>query len=598
MQNVPKIVRERLKAAAPAVNHPDADLLTAFAEDSLPGVERDGVLEHLARCGACRDIVALALPEAEAVQTTVRPSPSGWLAWPALRWGFVVAGVIAIAIASFSVLQLRRHSEFTAMALKPSAGPEMADNQPKKDIAQFVAPAPAEKQENKEKLQVPAAPAFDDSADGANAIVIEKKSAPRAVEVPEGGVSAQTKSGANIFRGTTIGGPLPHGPRLANQWQQTNAAQSQIPAPAMPQEFAKQQHAEADFHENGRIATTSAAASGVGAGPATVLAQNQPAPQASSGDVSTYLSRAKPLASGAAGGINIQPNRDPLTVPFAPGQIAGYVVDPTGAGVSNARITITAANARATAAAVTNSQGAWLIAGLPSGSYKAQAEAPGFRTTVRDLNYDAGQPSMYSFTLSPGSVSETVEVTAQAPLQAETSSASTSPIADRESGQLPMNGRDLKQMDVLSARGPRWSITAGALQRSFDQGQTWQTVDVNSSSALSANASSLQIAAKTSRAKAKDKGADKALPPNATPPTFRALAAAGADVWVGGSAGALYHSQDAGNHWTRVAPTAAGAALTGDIVTLEFPDSQHGQLSTSTSEVWTTADAGQTWQKQ
>ena len=74
MQNVPKIVRERLKAAAPAVNHPDADLLTAFAEDSLPGVERDGVLEHLARCGACRDIVALALPEAEAGDTP-RPEP-------------------------------------------------------------------------------------------------------------------------------------------------------------------------------------------------------------------------------------------------------------------------------------------------------------------------------------------------------------------------------------------------------------------------------------------------------------------------------------------------------------------------------------------
>src|ERR1035438_10594176 len=89
MQNVPKIVRDRLQAAPPAVNHPDADLLTAFAERSLPDRERTVVLEHLARCGDCRGIVALSLPEVESVQTTVRPSPSGWLTWPALRWGFV-----------------------------------------------------------------------------------------------------------------------------------------------------------------------------------------------------------------------------------------------------------------------------------------------------------------------------------------------------------------------------------------------------------------------------------------------------------------------------------------------------------------------------
>ena len=139
MHNVPKIVRERLKAAAPVVSHPDADLLTAFAERALPDAERNGVLAHLARCGDCRDIVALALAETEAIQTVLRPSSSGWLSWPVLRWGLVAAGVVAIA--SFSVVQLQRHSQ-SAMALKQSTGPEVAANEPKKDIAQFVASAP------------------------------------------------------------------------------------------------------------------------------------------------------------------------------------------------------------------------------------------------------------------------------------------------------------------------------------------------------------------------------------------------------------------------------------------------------------------------
>ena len=37
---------------------------------------------------------------------------------------------------------------------------------------------------------------------------------------------------------------------------------------------------------------------------------------------------------------------------------------------------------------------------------------------------------------------------------------------------------------------------------------------------------------------------------------FRALAANDSDIWVGGAAGALYHSSDAGQHWIRVYPAA------------------------------------------
>jgi photosystem II stability/assembly factor-like uncharacterized protein len=81
-------------------------------------------------------------------------------------------------------------------------------------------------------------------------------------------------------------------------------------------------------------------------------------------------------------------------------------------------------------------------------------------------------------------------------------------------------------------------------------------------------------------------------------PTFRAVAATGTDVWAGGTSALLYHSQDAGDHWIRVMPAASGATLTGDIVSLEFLDMQHGKVSTSTAEIWITTDDGQTWQKQ
>src|SRR5256885_5757565 len=127
MQSVPKIVRDRLQAAMPAVNHPDADLLTAFAEQSLPAEERATVLEHLARCGDCRDVVALALPPTETLQAGARPIRSAWFTWPALRWGFVAAGVVIVA--SIGFLQLQRHSESSKMAAVSSPNAQVARNE-------------------------------------------------------------------------------------------------------------------------------------------------------------------------------------------------------------------------------------------------------------------------------------------------------------------------------------------------------------------------------------------------------------------------------------------------------------------------------------
>ena len=140
----------------------------------------------------------------------------------------------------------------------------------------------------------------------------------------------------------------------------------------------------------------------------------------------------------------------------------------------------------------------------------------------------------------------------------------------------------------------RWTInSAGTLQRSFDQGKTWQDIDVSATSDAEA-AMTLEVVA-TSRAKA---SADKKLKAHSHALVFRAVTAAGMEVWAGGSAGALYHSIDGGAHWMRVVPSSTGGTLTGDIVSVQFPDATHGTIGTSTAEVWITADNGQTWQKQ
>jgi len=108
---------------------------------------------------------------------------------------------------------------------------------------------------------------------------------------------------------------------------------------------------------------------------------------------------------------------------------------------------------------------------------------------------------------------------------------------------------------------PRWTLSSdGTLQRSLDSGRTWATIPVAGNS------------------------------------VFRALAAVGSDIWVGGSAGSLYRSMDAGEHWLQVKPASSGKVLTADIIGVEFTDANHGKLTTADEQIWTTTDAGQTWQ--
>jgi len=623
MQNVPKIVRERLQAAAPSVvragadssAHPDADLLTAFAERSLPEFERASVLDHLARCGECREVVALALPASEEMSGPavrgVRTSTRGWLTWPALRWGLVATGVVAVA--SVGILRYRRQP--AAVTLQKSVPVEVAANEPKKqDLDRFVAP----ETRAREKLQAPAPPASTDSLSAPNSAVAgstvngstvdAKKSAPQ----PEGSamLAPQIKSGTNSYHGGVFAAnTLPHGgPRVPNQWAQNtvqNNAQNTAPVAPPPSAYPAQTRGQVA----GKVGVPSASETveATSAAPVTTTeAQNLEARQ--SRDLPT-IDRAKPLvpsvaspasASGAAVATITQPYQASFGGPTkkaAPGKMLGYVVDPSGAVLPNVRITVTSSNAGGAANAVTDSQGAWLIAGLPTGSYKAQAEAPGFRTTVLDLNYNADQPSLYRFTLDVGSTAETVEVTAENAL-VQTEGANIG---------APINGRSVTQLVAISSGAmgaTRWTISAtGGLQRSLDQGKTWQAVDVNANPAsffdADSSATSLQIADKASRTKAqKNKDSRKVAKQETGAVTFRAVAAAGSDVWAGGAGGALYHSGDAGNNWARIMPASAGTTLTGDILSIDFPDPQHGKLSTSTSEVWITGDSGLTWQKQ
>src|SRR5277367_91981 len=168
MSDVPKFVLKRLPENAALETHPDADLLTGFVEKSLLEPERNRVTEHLARCSACRAVVALAMPESPEVPELEGPALTtsrnarrrDWFNPAVLRWVVATAGIVAVA--SVGILQYRSHQNKIAddnillsrNAAPPSVPP--ADQAPLVPSQPLPVPPQAKKRQptdSREKVQ-------------------------------------------------------------------------------------------------------------------------------------------------------------------------------------------------------------------------------------------------------------------------------------------------------------------------------------------------------------------------------------------------------------------------------------------------------------
>jgi len=131
--------------------HPGVESLSAFAEQALEERERAEVLEHLAVCGRCRRVVALAREAADgdAVKVSAPPqktiAPDAW--WRQWRLAWVPAAIVAaFAAASVSThvwLANRNERDFKIVAQNPTQGAAPASTQPATEQAEVVPPAAA-----------------------------------------------------------------------------------------------------------------------------------------------------------------------------------------------------------------------------------------------------------------------------------------------------------------------------------------------------------------------------------------------------------------------------------------------------------------------
>jgi Carboxypeptidase regulatory-like domain len=97
------------------------------------------------------------------------------------------------------------------------------------------------------------------------------------------------------------------------------------------------------------------------------------------------------------------------------GQIGGLVLDPTGAVIAGARVTVTSIDRGTAQTTITNSEGLWIVSGIPSGKVSIEARVSGFKIYQSRIDYDSNRPFHLSAHLNVAAASATVEVTTASP---------------------------------------------------------------------------------------------------------------------------------------------------------------------------------------
>lgn len=133
------------------------------------------------------------------------------------------------------------------------------------------------------------------------------------------------------------------------------------------------------------------------------------------------------------------------------GDISGQVRDVSGASVADAQIMLTNVGTNATRTTFSNAQGAYAFPALQPGTYTLRAEKTGFKVFTRTgLEVQVQLSARVDLDMQVGSVSEVIEVSAQAALlQSENATVGTV-IENKRIIELPLNGRNALSLVALA----------------------------------------------------------------------------------------------------------------------------------------------------
>jgi hypothetical protein len=141
----------------------------------------------------------------------------------------------------------------------------------------------------------------------------------------------------------------------------------------------------------------------------------------------------------------------PRTYGQATGSFSGVVTDKSGGAIVGALVRAISQSTGAVREATADDSGHYTIPLLPVSVYTLHVELAGFQAAeTRDLKLQVDEAREINFTLSPATVSTSVEVSSSAVTIETTSPSLGQVITSQQVAQLPLNGRDFVQLATLT----------------------------------------------------------------------------------------------------------------------------------------------------
>lgn len=158
----------------------------------------------------------------------------------------------------------------------------------------------------------------------------------------------------------------------------------------------------------------------------------------------------------------------PIQAQVTTGTISGTVRDTTGAVIPDARVTVQNTDTGASRTVESDTAGRYSAPSLGLGNYRVTVHKEGFQEEVRSgIVLTVGREAVVNFQLTVGAVTQSVEVTGEAPLLEGTTANLGALVDSRTMRELPLNGRSYDQLALLQ---PGVAALGGGAGNAFDYG--------------------------------------------------------------------------------------------------------------------------------
>jgi hypothetical protein len=591
--------RLRVGAMPSSSAHPDADLLTAFAERSLSERERAQVLEHLAQCAVCREVVYLAQPELEEATPGVSAAPIRWYSWRRLQWAALAASVSVVIALAVLVRENPERSALSGRLQTGPASPATAPAQVKNDAVEaysYSAPSIAENEKAERREFVAGSP--------------EKQEKPRTeAKVVGGRAQAQQSDWALSFEARDQDYFTNLGPGA------TKSATSDLRNLANPfDKEATTKQSSTTRGDEGTLSgytygyTTEKDAKGVNvATKSGVTTTHGAADQTTLFDLQQQKTESGPYsnmnvqnsgANIATNGMYLDRAKEP-SAPVAANQPAA-APPPPAAAPANAEDSLKRAEV------------ASAEVGRTMGGPVMRRSAPTRPVVPADDGQKKKLETIPAHATPPGT-EETVAVAGR-PQDADAARAANSGTVLSDSvSELSVTGRNLATLTPGVA--PASAITGWRVHHGRLLGRLYgiwhnlilrklQTAGETSVTEISSAFESMTQSEANSRSETSLRSMNKAaaVSQNAAvaPQHFTAVTSLGADVWAvelvseGQSQLVVHHSRDAGITW-QPSILAAGSLKPNVEADIKFKDAEQGEITLPSGEKWQTSDGGAHW---